>query len=186
MAKYCENCGAPLQEGAIGCVNCGTFFKKEEPAHEFIEQDANFDTIVPEFVPQEEVKAEEPQKATKYCGRCGGVIDADAVVCIHCGRAVATPIEKAKDSDKIGWGFLGFFISMFLSPIVGLVMWLTMKQDTPKMAKNIGIGTLVATIIDAVVVIGFVIWYAVALNAAINGDMAFELVRSAISALPIL
>ncbi len=186
MAKYCENCGAPLQEGAVSCVNCGSFFNQEDSAREFMEQDANFDTIIPEYVGQTEVKAEEPQKATKYCAQCGGTIDVDAVVCIHCGRAVATPIEKAKDSDKIGWGFLGFFVSMFLSPVIGLVMWLTMKQDTPKMAKNIGIGTLVATIIGAVVVIGFVIWYAVVINAAMNGDMAFELVRSAISALPLL
>ncbi len=48
------------------------------------------------------------------------------------------PVE---DKGSFGWAVLGFFI-----PLVGLILFLTWKNDKPKSAKKAGIGAIVGAI----------------------------------------
>lgn len=80
-----------------------------------------------------------------FCKNCGKEIDDKAVVCVHCG--VATNGEEANPADKpsIGLNILSFFI-----PIVGLILYFTMKKDTPKKASAIIKWTIASIIIYVV------------------------------------
>ncbi len=82
----------------------------------------------------------------KYCTKCGAELHDEAVVCPNCGCKA----DAVDDSGSIGWGFLGFII-----PIVGLILYLTWKNEKPKCAKRAGSGALAAVIIDALGVLGY-------------------------------
>ena len=93
-----------------------------------------------------------------FCPNCGQQIADQAVVCIHCGSQLGAPAAPAKqDSNSFGWFCLGFCI-----PIVGLILWLVWKAETPMKAKKAGLGALISTIASIVIwVIYFIIIVAV-------------------------
>lgn len=92
----------------------------------------------------------------KYCSKCGQQIEDEAVVCIHCGRAVegATapafnafqpqPTKKAEDGPSVWWALLGFFV-----PLAGLILYIVWQKDYPQKARSCGKGALVAVIVEA-------------------------------------
>ena len=126
----------------------------------------------------------------KYCTHCGSPIDEEAIFCVHCGNSVATAPKKA-DSDSIGWGFLGFFISLFFSPVAGFILWLVWKDDSPKKAKNVGIGTLIAVALPFIALIGWGIYVAVVFMIALSSagataSLGFEMVRMLVSSLTLI
>ncbi len=90
-----------------------------------------------------------------FCSKCGKEINDDAVICIHCGCSVdakhKTP-SVVSDSSSFGWGLLGFCV-----PIVGLILWLIWKNDTPLKAKSAGIGALVSVIASVILYIIYII-----------------------------
>jgi len=59
-----------------------------------------------------------------------------------------------QDKSSIGFGILGFLI-----PLVGLILWLVWKAQTPLKAKSCGIGALIGVI---VYVIFYIIMFAIA------------------------
>lgn len=116
----------------------------------------------------------------KYCQHCGKSMPDDALVCPNCGQPVAgvlnsdqsknkdvindqttTTTEKPnidgtmvskKDTGNFGWAVLGFFI-----PIVGLILFLVWRKDTPRNANSAGIGALVGVVATVVYWISIVI-----------------------------
>lgn len=89
----------------------------------------------------------------KYCSVCGNQLMDQAVICPRCGCAQAS--AKA-DSSNIGYAFLGFFV-----PIVGLILYLIWKDETPLRAKSAGKGALISVIVSTVLIVIYVIIWAV-------------------------
>ena len=87
-----------------------------------------------------------------FCSKCGKEIVDEAVVCPHCGCAVA-PGVAADDAPNMGFAVLGFFI-----PIVGFILYLIWKDKTPLKAKSAGKGALIGF---GVGVVFSIIWGAV-------------------------
>lgn len=88
------------------------------------------------------VKKEESNM--KYCLKCGKEIMDEAVICPGCG--CSQKVQNVTDSSSLGWGLLGFCI-----PIVGLILYLIWKNDTPLKAKSAGIGALISVIASVVI-----------------------------------
>lgn len=85
-----------------------------------------------------------------FCRNCGKEIDDNAYVCPHCGVKVEHKNNSAKadaeSGSKAGWGVLSFFI-----PLVGLILFLTWKNERPQTAKVCGICALVSFIVSIVI-----------------------------------
>ena len=97
----------------------------------------------------------------KYCSKCGKEIEDDAIVCVHCGRAVAgTPTTTVADAPNTGYAILGFLI-----PLVGLILYLINKDTAPLKAKSAGKGALIGVIVSVV----FSIIYGVFVGSLIAG-----------------
>lgn len=98
----------------------------------------------------------------KYCSKCGKEIMDEAVVCPNCGCAQdgENLQQKGADSSSFGWALLGFCI-----PLVGLILFLVWKENTPLKAKSAGKGALVGVIVSVV----FYIIYAVIIGALVGG-----------------
>ena len=80
----------------------------------------------------------------KYCQKCGNELMDEAVVCPGCGCAQAKTASE-NDSSSFGWALLGFCI-----PIVGFILWLVWKDNTPLKAKSAGKGALISVILSIV------------------------------------
>jgi len=101
----------------------------------------------------------------KYCSKCGKEIEDDAVICIHCGRAVNDgTVSRSADADAPNTGFavLGFLI-----PLVGLILYLVYKDTQPLKAKSAGKGALIG--VCASVVLSII--YGVFVGSLIAGMM---------------
>ena len=99
----------------------------------------------------------------KYCSKCGKEIEDDAIICVHCGRAVANaPATAAADAPNTGYAVLGFLI-----PLVGLILYLMNKDTAPLKAKSAGKGALIGVIASVV----FSIIYGVFVGSLIAGMM---------------
>jgi Na+/proline symporter len=83
----------------------------------------------------------------KFCSKCGAEINDDAVICVKCGCQISQA-NNVNTSDRPSGGFavLGFFI-----PLVGLILYLVWKKDTPLKAKSCGKGALIGFIVGIVV-----------------------------------
>ena len=64
----------------------------------------------------------------------------------------ATPNNQKADSSSVGFGILSFFF-----PIVGLILFLVWKGETPRKAKSCGIGALIGVIFNIVVSICYAV-----------------------------
>ena len=99
----------------------------------------------------------------KYCTKCGSLINDEAQICVHCGCSVRS--SNSNDSNSKSWWWLGFLTSLFLTPIIGLILWLVWRDESPMKAKQVARGTLwsflVAVIISVTVgIIYFCLIYA--------------------------
>lgn len=65
----------------------------------------------------------------------------EAVVCPKCGCSVAP--KRAPDEPSIWFTLLGVFF-----PLVGLILYLVMKDETPLRAKSAGKGALIGVCIS--------------------------------------
>ena len=110
----------------------------------------------------------------KKCNHCNQLLEDDAKFCPVCGNKIeesnleneennqtittnsdysyynqnnmnATPINQKADSSSVGFGILSFFF-----PIVGLILFLVWKAETPKKAKSCGIGALIGALIGVI------------------------------------
>ncbi len=83
----------------------------------------------------------------KFCASCGKEINADAVVCVHCGCAAGGNLATGAkpDAPNIGYAILGFLI-----PIAGLILFIVNKDIRPLEAKSAGKGALISVILGAI------------------------------------
>ena len=139
----CINCGRELLSDELFCAGCGT--------------------RRPEQLRAEPDHAE--QKA--FCTGCGKELSACEEFCSVCGKQRTTPAQGAQptfqqpvypqmgyvqDAPSGGMTALGFFF-----PIVGLILYLVWKDQTPLKAHSAGKGAL----------IGVIVWTALSIILAI-------------------
>lgn len=95
----------------------------------------------------------------KICNNCGIQVPDDSQFCPNCGQAVTSaPISVKEDKPSVGLNILAFFI-----PLVGLILYLVQKNDTPVRAKKIGKWAL----------IGFILGIVLSIIAGVVGGLAF-------------
>lgn len=87
----------------------------------------------------------------KFCTHCGSELADEAILCPNCGCAAQTEPPK-EDKRSVGLNILGF-----LFPLVGLILYLCLKKDTPVRAKSIGKWTLTGFIIELVLSIVMIV-----------------------------
>ena len=97
-----------------------------------------------------------------YCPNCGEQIDDKAVICPKCG--VPTKIMTQDDTPSKGFAVLGFFI-----PLLGFILYLVWKSETPLKAKSAGKGALIGFITRIVLYILVVFLFVFLLYAIFGG-----------------
>lgn len=98
-----------------------------------------------------------------YCMNCGAKCSEQAQFCVHCGQrltdagasdgneskehisATLRTGAEIKDAPSFGYRALGFFL-----PVVGLVLYLVWREQTPLRAKSAGKGALWGAIVLAI------------------------------------
>lgn len=99
-----------------------------------------------------------------YCTHCGAECSDETLFCTKCGKKLEQNKEGSMtgkdatyvpdDAPSFGYAILGFII-----PIVGLILYLVWKDQTPLRAGSAGKGALVSVILTAIVIIGgYVFW----------------------------
>lgn len=88
----------------------------------------------------------------KYCSNCGAQVDEAAAVCLNCGAAVG-PVQAANDAPSFGFAVLGFFI-----PLVGLILYLVWKDQTPLKAASAGKGALIGVVLNVAFACAYVMF----------------------------
>ena len=87
-----------------------------------------------------------------YCEKCGSKNETNTEFCSSCGSKLNIELTNtevnSKEKSTIGWGILGFVI-----PIVGLILFLSLKKSKPKVSKSAGIGALISTILFLVFIL---------------------------------
>ncbi len=83
-----------------------------------------------------------------FCTRCGKLIKNNSTACNYCGYTIKAHLNT--NPEKVDRGNFGWWLLGFLVPIVGLILWLIWRSDTPLKAKSIGIGALVGALISAI------------------------------------
>ncbi len=91
-----------------------------------------------------------------YCRTCGSEIHNEAVICPSCGVSQ----KQVTDNGGFGYGVLGCCV-----PVAGLVLYLIWKDEKPKTAKALGIGTLVYLICMALYILAI---FLIAISNASN------------------
>ncbi len=109
----------------------------------------------------------------KFCPACGQQLVDEAVICINCGvsQQQQQPAVNPKDKKSFGFGFLGF-----ISPLVGLVIYLLTKDTTPLKAKSAGIGAIVGTVFAFIVGIlyGIIFAYVISTDPELYYEEFYE------------
>ncbi len=95
--------------------------------------------------------------APTFCSSCGETIPAGSQFCPKCGAANPYPAQyTTPDSPSAGLAILGFFF-----PVIGLVLYLVFKDQTPLKAKSCGMGALTGFIFGVAASVIIVILYVV-------------------------
>lgn len=91
---------------------------------------------------------------TKYCQKCGTPTNMDTIICSNCNTIFPKLRSQYESSNNsVLYGLLGFCI-----PIVGLILYITLKDSQPENAKSSGIGALVSAAISFILfAIGLII-----------------------------
>ena len=83
-----------------------------------------------------------------FCSNCGKELDDKAVICVSCGRNVKKKENENKaNTDRVS---IGLCILCFFVPIVGIIYWAIMKDDSPRQARACGITALVSAALSIV------------------------------------
>ena len=91
-----------------------------------------------------------------FCKHCGAEIADEAVICVKCGKPVAEmpgTVSAENDKPSTGLNILSFFI-----PLVGLILYLTQKNQYPVKAKALGKWALIGWITGIVLTIVYTVF----------------------------
>lgn len=77
-----------------------------------------------------------------FCPNCENQVNENSDVCLHCGKMLRNSKINHNDQKKVDKSNIGLNIVSFIIPIVGLILYLTLKKETPIKAKNCGKFTL--------------------------------------------
>ena len=91
-----------------------------------------------------------------FCKHCGAEIADEAVICVKCGKPVAEmpgTVSAENDKPSTGLNILSFFI-----PLVGLILYLTQKNQYPVKAKAVGKWALIGWITGIVLTIVYTVF----------------------------
>ena len=84
----------------------------------------------------------------RYCSKCGKEIHEEAVVCVHCGCAVAENTPKYPWEKPMTDGVNpGLCILSALFPLFGIIFWALMYSKTPKKARACGISAIISGVV---------------------------------------
>lgn len=98
-----------------------------------------------------------------FCSKCGAKNEKSAEFCSECGASLKeTTSAQVKSGSSFGWGVLGFFI-----PLVGLILFISWKNDRPEDAKAAGIGALISVILNVILTIIMIVLFGVAASQSI-------------------
>ncbi len=123
-----------------------------------------------------EVDENTPAWERKICTQCCTKVELAANFCPSCGRSLAIEKKPKEDKKSVGWGILGFFI-----PLLGFILYLVWKNESPLKAKSVGIGALISFCLGIVCsIVGVVI------TMLGGGAEASGVFTALTSALPIL
>ncbi len=91
-----------------------------------------------------------------FCKHCGAEIADEAVICVKCGKPGAEmpgTVSAENDKPSTGLNILSFFI-----PLVGLILYLTQKNQYPVKAKALGKWALIGWITGIVLTIVYTVF----------------------------
>lgn len=100
-----------------------------------------------------------------FCSKCGTEISDEAVVCVHCGNAIAQPETKPETpvvEDKVS---IGFCILSFFIPLFGVIYWALKYKETPRKAKACGITAIVSWVLNIFFSVIISVVYAILMSA---------------------
>lgn len=138
---FCRECGKMIQEGSKFCIGCGT---KVEPI-------TMKNNVVRE---KEEIKEKvNLEQEVNTNDKTTTVVDSSTNAINYGNKNNVSNQVNANDKRSIGLNIVSFLV-----PLVGLILFLVMKKETPKKAKAIGISALVGYILSIVVSVVFCIY----------------------------
>ena len=110
-----------------------------------------------------------------FCYNCGNELDENAYICTKCGVVVGEnksekKVNTSNDNGGFGYGVLGFFL-----PLVGLILYLCWKNDSPNNAKIAGKGALISVIINVVLcVLAFIFSFIIFIHTCSTIYIGFD------------
>ena len=89
-----------------------------------------------------------------FCTRCGSKIEGGAFYCPNCGcRLESSEMPPYEDNFLWLWGILGF-----LSPLIGLILWLIWLKDKPRSSRAAALGALFGILVSLIITAVFLIF----------------------------
>lgn len=105
-----------------------------------------------------------------YCSNCGNKLNGNEDVCLKCGVMVNKRTNSSNNVEDKPLVILN--ILSFINPVVGLILYLSMKKSTPNRAKKCGKYAIIGTIVSVVIFIIAGIILAVVLINTGNSEIA--------------
>jgi len=143
--KFCSECGANLQDGAMFCSGCGAPVQPDvnQPAPE-----------QPVYVNIDPVQPNYPSQFPQYPN--------------------TQPAAENVDPYPVNVTHRGFWWLGFLVPVLGLVLHIVWKRPKPRLSRSIGKGALVGVIVQSVsYTIFYVIYFIAIASLGVLSDMAY-------------
>lgn len=81
------------------------------------------------------------------------------------------PYSGKPDSRSFGFALLSFFF-----PIVGLILWIVWRQETPQKAKSCGIGAIVGTAVNILIYVLYFIFIIVVGISASSTELMYDMI----------
>ncbi len=105
-----------------------------------------------------------------FCSKCGNELPSpDADVCTHCGKLVKEHISGNGLSPKI-W----YVISILFGIIGGLIAYVILKNDSPKLAKNCLIIGIILSVVTFALVVIIYLALMMSMNSMIYDSMDYD------------
>lgn len=150
---FCRECGKMVQNGNKFCTGCGT---KVEP----ISINKNIETVSSKPIVEEKQKINSSVNNTNINTINDNNYNNNYTNTNNNFSNSNSYLQNKKDKYSIGFNILAFFV-----PIVGLILFLIWKDETPKKAKGIGISALVGYILSIIIpIILFIIMFVISFS----------------------